>query len=103
MRREGVTFEVTSVDELDRAVSVGIPPSRIVVHRDDGSAAPIRHDRDLRKFNGITVRDPYAIACLPGATGNCHRRAQPSGAELDGNRRVGMMGERTQRRRAIRA
>jgi hypothetical protein len=38
---------------------------------------------------------------LPGAIGNHRRRARRFGAKLDGNRRVGILGERTQRRRAI--
>jgi hypothetical protein len=42
-----------------------------------------------------------AIAGLPGATGDRHHLVPRSGAELDGNRRVGIIGDRTQRRRAI--
>ena len=65
------------------------------VLRQQGTAT---HD----KVTGLrfTVGEPR-IAGLPGATGNHRRRAKLSGAKLDVNRRVGISGERTQRRRAI--
>lgn len=44
---------------------------------------------------------PMRIAGLPAATGNHRRRAHRPGAKLDGNRRVGMLGKCTQRRRAV--
>ena len=62
--------------------------------------APAGH-RDTRKFTGSRFTVPTRIAGLPGATGNHRRRSQRSGAKLDVNRRVGILGERTQRRQAI--
>jgi hypothetical protein len=58
-------------------------PRPTQVQRDHGS-------RSLRR-----------LPSLPGATGNRHHQAPRAGAELDDNRRVGIMGDRTQRRRAI--
>ena len=63
---------------------------------DDDGTATTWSRRDLHKFNGIMVI-PTPIAGLPGATRNRHHRAQPSRPELDSNRRVGILGERTQR------
>jgi hypothetical protein len=57
--------------------------------------------RDPSKFTGSRFTVPTRIARLPAATGNHNRRAPRSGAKLDGNRRVGILGEHTQRRRAI--
>lgn len=43
IRRQGVTVDVTTAAELDHAVLVDIPTSRIVMHLLDDTAAPIRH------------------------------------------------------------
>ena len=42
VKRHGVNVDVTSVDELDLAVAKGISPSRLIMHRDDATARPIR-------------------------------------------------------------
>jgi hypothetical protein len=57
--------------------------------------------RDTRKFTGSRFTVLTRIARLPGATSNHRRRARQSGPKLDGNRRVGILGERTQRGPAI--
>jgi hypothetical protein len=95
--RAGITKELPplSIDEQIQGRRAYLRPAD-----DDGTATIWSHDRDLRKFNGIMVI-PTPIAGLPGATRNRHHRAQPSRPELDGNRRVGIVGERTQRRRAV--
>lgn len=40
--RHGVTVDVTSSEELDRSLSAGISAERVVMHRTDGIARPIR-------------------------------------------------------------
>ena len=42
IRRHGVTVDVTTADELDRAMAAGIDPMRIVMHPGDEAAASIR-------------------------------------------------------------
>jgi len=41
MQRHRVTVDVTTAAQLDRAVTVGVDPMRIVVQHGDGAAAPI--------------------------------------------------------------
>jgi diaminopimelate decarboxylase len=42
IRRHGVGLNVTTAEELDRAMAAGIAPLRIVMHCRDGSAGPTR-------------------------------------------------------------
>ena len=42
MRRHGVCVDVSSVDEMNLAVAKGISPQRLVMHRADAIACPIR-------------------------------------------------------------
>jgi hypothetical protein len=56
--------------------------------------------QDLRRACAPVSSRRFA-AGLPCATGNRNHRAPPSAAELDGNRQVGIVGERAQRRGAI--
>ena len=51
--------------------------------------------------SSVTVKTSWRSLVCPGATGNRHCRAHPLGGEFDGNRRVGEIGERAQRRRAV--
>lgn len=63
LRRQGVTVDVTTVGGLDRAVSAGMHPSRIVMHRGDGAAAPIR--RAVRAGVGtFVVNSSLQVAIL---------------------------------------
>jgi hypothetical protein len=41
-RRQRVTVDVTTADELDRAILAGTSPRRVVMHLANGTSAPIR-------------------------------------------------------------
>lgn len=65
IRRHGVGVDVTTDDELDQAVSAGISPLHIVMHRADGFAAPARFavNAGVGKF---VVNSGQQIAMLAG-------------------------------------
>jgi hypothetical protein len=67
MRREGVTVDVASADELDWAVVAGIHPSHIVMHGLDEAAALIALDFGVSR---VIVESAEQMAMLrPCATG----------------------------------
>lgn len=67
MRREGVTVDVTSADELDRATAAGIPASRVVMHCNDANPDPIRCALDAGAARFV-VGAPGQIAILAEGT-----------------------------------
>jgi hypothetical protein len=79
-------------------LSVG---SSVVQLLQSGELTVQRCTHRLAVTTGSRFVIPMAIAGLPGATGDRHHLVPRSGAELDGNRRVGIISDRTQRRRAI--
>ena len=95
--RHGVTVDVTSSEELDRSLSAGISAERVVMHRTDGIARPIRRavQAGVGRFV-VSSREQIAILAdcgqqskriLIDVTAQCRRR---SGAGRAGARSTGL-------------
>jgi hypothetical protein len=74
MKRQGVTVDVTTVDELDWAVVAGVPRSHIVVHRFDEASGPIALDYGVGR---VIVDSAEQAASL------CASATRPQGILLD--------------------
>jgi diaminopimelate decarboxylase len=62
-RRQRVTVDVTTADELDHAISAGISPRRVVMHLASGTAAPIRRAANAG-VGRFVVRSSQQIAII---------------------------------------
>jgi diaminopimelate decarboxylase len=71
VRRHGRTVDVRSGDELDRAISAGVHPVRVVMHRDDATASPIRRSVNIG-VGRFVVNSPSQVALLV----SCAERSQ---------------------------
>ena len=72
IRRHRVAVDVTTADELDGAVSAGVDPLRIVVHRRGGDAAEIRRAADAG-VGTFVVSSIQQIAIPAGDAERIHR------------------------------
>jgi hypothetical protein len=74
MRRQGVTVDVASIDELDWAVIAGIRPSQIVMHGFDEASGPIALDYGVGR---VIVDSAEQVAILRASA------TRPQGILLD--------------------
>lgn len=72
IRRHGVAVDVTSTEELEYALSAGISPLRIVMHRLDGTAGPIRRAVNA-EVGGFVVNSEQQFAILASSTERTQR------------------------------
>lgn len=74
MKRQGVTVDVTSVDELDWAVVAGVPRSHIVMHGFDAASGPVALDYGVGRVIVDSVEQAAAL---------CTSATRPQGILLD--------------------
>ena len=88
IRRHGVTVDVTTVAELDRAMARGIDPMHIVMHPHGRAVAPIRHA--VNAGVGKVRRRLESSDRVPGR----QRRPDPASRHRCNRRRRGRLGGR---------